>query len=154
MNIRSPKNESVKFGLACLPVGVGFGLFFSLNAIGKGWEWLPLFSSLSAFIAGSLMWKLLMNNRPLTYKRCALTGFSSALLGNFLTFYIMIMTAYLCYLFFGNCRGSLGDVPMNPIQAVVGALAYSTVGLFIGTWTSLLIGALWGVIFCHFSKSS
>ncbi len=134
--------------LSCALVGLLCGLYVSHDAMGRGWQWFPVYTSVAAALTGGLLWWLLVV-RPDNYapERCVCVGALSGIAAHYVCWYMMIVSYWLCAVLWGGCLGSLGDRAMNPLQAVLGAGAFSLGSLYLFGWVTVPAGAILGAIF-------
>lgn len=138
-------SESLFFGLYCGIAGLIIGFHITTDAIGDGWEWFPLYSGLSGFLAAFILWKIGIE-RPQAIKisKGVFIGILSALISHFLCWYLMIVISNVQHHIFHNYESSLGHPPMNPVEGLAAALVYGLFSLWICGWITLPVGGIIG----------
>lgn len=137
-------SRSLQFGLLCALVGLAVGGYLSSSASGDGWGLFLACAPLAAFLTGFGLWCRLIERKRRTRLRAGiLTGALAGTLAHYLCWYLMILSLYLEYLWLGT-TSSLGEPPMDPLQALLGAAAFSLFSLFLFGWLTIPAGALLG----------
>ncbi len=148
-----PLRHSLAYGALAFGAGGMFGLFLFSSAIGEGYCFLPVAGSGSAFVAGAFFWRLLLEKRGrLTYPRALMAGCLTVGVTHFATLYSAIVGYYLCYIFTGGCKDSLGGPPMNPVTGFPDVLLLAALSLIGVGWISLPLGAGLSGVFLFFRK--
>ena len=64
--------ESAEMGLCCAVVGLAAGAAIAATALGHGYAWFMLAAPVAAYLAGSLLWRLLVVRAAVfSWQRCA-----------------------------------------------------------------------------------
>lgn len=117
----------------------------SNSAIGSGYEFLPLFGALAAFINAAFFWHILIGkSENYTFLRGAASGGLAGFFSHFFCWYIMILAYNICYWFWRGCTSSLGEPPLNPLLGIIGAAALSLFSLLYYWWLTVLPGFIIG----------
>ncbi|WPL18462.1 hypothetical protein Thiowin_03535 [Thiorhodovibrio winogradskyi] len=148
--------RALQFGLLYALVGLAVGAYAVHSAIGDGWDLLPICATLAAFLTGISLWYWLIERRAATHGHAGirtgiLTGALAGILAHYLCWYLLILCANLDYLWFGT-TSSLGEPPMNPIQALAGAAVFSGFSLFLFGWVTIPAGALLGLLMIRLTR--
>lgn len=132
-------------GSLCGLAGIAIGGYVSLTAIGEGYELLPLFAGLAAFLTGAISWWLLLE-RPAKYTllRGGLAGTLAGLISHYLCWYLLILFRNICYWGWGGCTSSLGEPPVDPLNGLWGAAVLTLGSLLFFGWLTVPLGAVFG----------
>jgi len=76
-------------------------------------------------------------------------GAFGGVVSHYVCWYIHFVFAYLGYEMFGFYESSLGEGPANPVQALLGAFAFSMFSLLIFGWVTVSAGAWVGYFSVH-----
>lgn len=138
--------SSIIYGITCSLVGIAVGLHVAFTAVSAGYESFPATAGLASFLSAFTLWYLLFESRenPIPF---AITGILTVLLAHYLTFYIELVRANICFHAFNSCKSSLGEAPMNLLQAIWGSAVFSFMSLFIYGWVTIPAGILIAFIF-------
>ena len=137
---------SLLMGAVCAPAGIAVGWNIAVTATGSGYDSFWAYAAVAAFITASLLWWLVVERRTrFTKLRGALAGALAGLLAHWVCWYLVIGGAWLCNVTTGGCTGSLGDAPMNPLQAIPGAAVLSLWSLVFFGIVTVPFGALAGL---------
>ncbi|MCB0156389.1 MAG: hypothetical protein KDF65_16450 [Anaerolineae bacterium] len=117
-------------------------------ASGAGYELFPAAAALAAWGTTAFFWWLIVVRRNnYTLKAGLLAGGLSGLVSHWLCWYLLIVGANGCYWLTGGCASSLGEPPIDPLNGVWGALAFSLLSLLFVGWVTvplgMLVGAAW-----------
>lgn len=138
-----------------LPISLLAGLFGLIGgtlvwwgATGAGYELFPAAAALAAFSTTAFLWWLIVVRRErYTLKAGLLAGGLSGLIAHWLCWYLLIVGANACYWLTGGCLGSLGDLPIDPLNGLWAALLFSLFSLLFVGWVTvslgMLVGAAW-----------
>jgi hypothetical protein len=136
---------STAMGALCAAVGALTGGLVLASATGAGYAWLLVAAPAAAFATGKLLWWLLMERSGRSdTARGVLTGVIAGTVAHYLCWYLLIGGAFACHAVTGGCTASLGDAPMNPLQAVPAAALYSGISLVFYGWLTIPAGGLLG----------
>jgi hypothetical protein len=136
---------STTMGALCAAVGVLTAGLVLFSAAGAGYEWLLVAAPAAAFLSGSTLWWLLMERRDRSgTARGVLTGAIAGAVAHYPCWLLLLWASSACHAITGGCTGSLGDAPMNPLQAIPAAAVYSGVSLVFYGWLTILAGGLLG----------
>lgn len=138
MNIRSPAAPFLAFGFAALPCA---GIFFGA-AVGRGWGIMIPCSAIAASITGGLLWRWL--HRPHA-KPTSIRGFWIGALAGLVSHPIAWYLALVWNYFFGE-GGLASDQPLNPLQAIPGALVFTLWSIPLAGWLTIPLGGMVGYI--------
>ena len=138
---------SLLMGAICAPAGVGVGWIVASTATGSGYEYFFAYAGAAAFLTGAVMWWLVIE-RPgkATRLRGAAAGGWAGILAHWACWYLVIVSLWLCNQVTGGCVSSLGDAPMNPLQAMPGAAAFSLWSLLLFGIVTVPYGAIAGLV--------
>lgn len=132
-------------GLLSAGAGVLIGLLVSSVAIGEGYELFPVYAGAAAFITASgLWWALLARQDTYTITRGATVGAVAGTISHYLCWYLFFLGANICYWLFGGCRSSLGEPPVDPVNALWGAGLFSVGSLLFFGWLTVPAGMVIG----------
>ncbi|WP_136525378.1 hypothetical protein [Geomonas ferrireducens] len=150
--IRSIIN-SLCMGCGCSLVGLLCGLVVSSYAIGNGWSDFWVYAAVTAFLTGYAAWWLLIEKRPHLFlevegklRSGVFVGAIAGFVGHYICWYVIILSRNICYWFTGGCLSSLGDPPINPIYAIVGALPLTLWSLLFFGIITVPAGAIVGAV--------
>lgn len=140
-HLRSPLwQRSLPMGCFCAIPGLLAGVYIALSAWGNGWELFAVAAPLGAFLSGLGMWRLIVAVRP-SKGRGLLAGFLAGLVAHWVCWYLLMLLHWLGFIFFGTGTSSLGEPPVNPLQALWGAAAFSFFSLLLCGWITGPVGA-------------
>jgi hypothetical protein len=136
---------STTMGLLCAAVGALTAVLVLASATGAGYEWLLLAAPAAAFVTGKLLWWLLMERPDRSgTARGVLTGAIAGAVAHYPCWLLLIGASSACHAITGGCTDSLGEAPMNPLQALPAAAVYSAVSLVFYGWLTIAAGGLLG----------
>ncbi len=138
----SPWFGSVIMGGVLALLGLFIGAHITITTIGAGYELFWLWAGLSAFICGAVFWRLLAAHKPGPVQG-SLAGLLAGVVSHWLCWWLFITSAWVSHLFTGQLS-SLGEPPMNPINALWGAAAFSFWSLIVAGWITAPAGAFTG----------
>jgi hypothetical protein len=117
------------------------------DAIGNGYERTPFYAALSSGATFALLWYwLIERHRRFTVARGVVTGALVGLLSHPLFWYLFLLDSWLRYQLYGQPISSLGEPPMNPLDALAAALIYTLWSWFLVGWITAVVGAVTGGI--------
>jgi hypothetical protein len=153
-NMAAPVKRSLIFGVLCSLVGILIAILIFPDAQGEGFQWFFIPAGLSAFLCGAALWRVLPERIPRHRLVWAtLAGALSGLVSHYFTWYLVMLGANLCYWLTGGCTSSLGEPPVNLLEAVWGAAVFTFYSLLFVGWQTLIIGAGIGLIFALYNKN-
>ncbi len=141
--------QSSVMGVMCAFIGVLVGALF-MDSPGEGWQWLPLLAGLSAFASGTLCWRVFVaRHRHSNIGGGVLAGVATALIAHYGTFYLLIVKGNIAYWTYGTVS-SLGEPPIDLVDGIVGAAAFTFFSyLFVG-WFTIPAGAAIGGLYARY----
>jgi hypothetical protein len=141
--------HSLIYATVCSLVGIGIGIHIATTSIGDGYGSFPIFSSLASIVSGFLFWMFLQERRenPVHFVWISILVVTFA---HYLTFYFDFIYANICYSFINGCKSSLGEPPMNPLQAIWGAGLLCLYSFLFYGWITYPAGILITFIFQKF----
>jgi hypothetical protein len=143
--VKVQARTTLLMGTLCGVAGLLIGLWVSLTATGEGYELFAVYAFMAAFIvASSLWWLILARRRTYSLGRGAVAGALAGLLSHYVCWYLLILGSNVCYWVWGGCRSSLGEPPIDPLNALWAAAVFSAGSLLFFGWLTVPIGALIG----------
>jgi hypothetical protein len=143
--ISSARNKTWLVGFLSGLVGLLIGLYVSFVATGQDYELLPLFAFLAAFVTSStLWWWIAARSETRRLARGAIAGALSGIIAHYVCWYLLILANNWCYWLTGGCLDSLGQPPIDLLNAIWGAAVLSLPSLFFFGWLTVSLGALIG----------
>jgi hypothetical protein len=107
----------------------------------------PLFASLSGYLTARLFWWLLVGKRPRpAFWRYVGAGVLTGIASHPPCWWTFISTLWCIHELTGKLGGSLGEGPMNPAEAVPGALVFSALSLLFVGWATVGLGLVAGAL--------
>ena len=138
------KKTLIVGGLSGL-IGLLIGLYVSFVATGEGYEYFPIIAFLAAFgTSSALFWWIAARSRTRRVARGAFTGALAGALSHYVCWYLLILVNNLCYWLTGGCLDSLGQPPVDLLNALWGAAVLSIPSLVFFGWLTIPLGALIG----------
>lgn len=131
-----PLLAGAAFGIA----GLGCALVPLAGAKGEGWSVVAAAAGVAAVLTGAAVWKLLAAGRR-GRAGALLAGALAGLLAHPLAWYLASLQLYL-----RGVPSSLGDAPMDPVQALGGSLVLSLGSWIAIGWLTLPAGMLVGLL--------
>lgn len=148
-----PFVQSLVMGLLCTFVGVGMGFRVWSDAIGKGYEVMPVLAGTSSLFVGTFLWWLLVSRKSkFTIKRGLATGLLIAPVSHYFTFYIYILFANVSYWLLGIGRDAVSEPPGDPLNGIWGALGLTLWSLLFFGWMTVPAGGLIGAVYGWFLR--
>ena len=137
----------MKLGFFCSPVGVAIGAYIAIIAApGRGYDLLPFFAGISAFITPQLFWWLIVERKKRYQKKYGIiAGGLSGFFSHYLCWYFLIVYYYISYQVTGQ-GVTAGGPPIDPLNALWGVWALSFWSLLFFGWITIPIGAIIGGI--------
>lgn len=143
---QAARRSSLEMGVVCAAVGAILGLYVRSRAVG-GYDWFPVFSSLAGGTTGGLLWwSLLARRARYLNENGALIGALCGFVSHYVCWYMLITAYWTCSLVSGGCLSSLGETPMNPFQALLGAFGFSLWSWILFGWITVPVGAVLGAL--------
>lgn len=137
--------RSLAAGLVGALISVIFGLLVTWQAHGAGYRFFFLASGTAGLLCGALLWRLLPEQQPRWRVIWgALAGGLSGLCAHYVTWLLVLWAARLCFGLTGGCTGSLGEPPVNFLQAFWGAAVFSFFSLVLFGWLTVILGGAAG----------
>ncbi len=125
--------------------GIMIGILATRDAIGQGWEFLPVAGGFGGLITGKFFWWLLIVRRArYTIWRGIVAGVLTGVVGHYTTWYLVLLTAYISYQATGQPVSSLGEPPVDQLFGFIGAAGLTLWGLILFGWLMVPVGALSG----------
>lgn len=119
-------------------------------ATGEGYAWLVLTNPIAGFISGSILWWLFVGLRDRRgFLFPVIAGGLAGSVGHFINWYLLLIGASVCNLISGGCTGTLGESPMNPLQALAGAALYGGISLVFIGWFTIPAGIIIGILLAY-----
>ncbi len=139
--------QSLVAGLIAAVAGGLVGGFVALGATGRGFAVFAMAGPVAGFLAGASIWHWLVTRRGrYGLLRGALTGILIVIAGHYLTWYLVMLGSGLCHALTGDCVDSLGQSPIDPLNALWAALAMGLLSLIVTGWATLPVGILTGCL--------
>ena len=137
----------IKYGLLNAIMGFLIGGLIAISVSGDGYEAFILIAPLSAFLTGSILWRLLVkDDGNFDIGRVIITGLLTGTISHYISFMFLNVALNLCYWTTGNCTDSLGGPPSSIGEMFTGAFTLSFFSLlFLGWLTapgSVVIGLI------------
>jgi hypothetical protein len=131
--------------MLCAAGGLLAGTLASREATNKSWELLPLAALVAALLTGAAVWRLLVQRAPGPGRwRPLLAGALTGAAAHYTCWYLLFLSANVCTLFSDACLSSLGERPLDPLNALWGSAVFSAVSLAFFGWLTVPLGALLG----------
>jgi len=139
--ISSARKKTWLVGFLSGLIGLLIGLYVSSEATGEGYELLPLFAFLAAFVTSSVLWWWIAA-RSETHRlaRGGIAGALSGMIAHYVCWYLLILAQNLCYWLTGGCLDSLGQPPIDLLSAIWGAVVLSLPSLLFFGWLTVPLG--------------
>jgi hypothetical protein len=140
------------FGLYNLPVGLlTIIIYLSNGNSDDSGFWIFEFSiAIASFLAPALLWYVIIERKKrLSIKRGIVVGVLSTVLSHFFNWYFFLLIGYVSFMIVGPEGTFSGNDPINPLFAIIAALTYSTVSLFLFGILHLPIRGLIGDMFAR-----
>jgi len=131
---------------------IGYGIYRS--AVGGGYEVLPVYAGIAAFVCSSGFWWLILD-RPQKYtvRRGTVAGALAGALAHYLCWYLIILGMNACYWITRGCTSTLGEAPVDPFLGLAAAFTYSLFSLIFYGWLTIPTGAVTaGILAAAFRK--
>lgn len=108
---------------------------------GEGWQYMKYCAAMAAFIVGTLLWRMWVAPQDTASGGRGLwVGALVGLLSHPVAWYLLIL-----FHFFSGESSSLGEKPLDPIQAIWGSLVFSFWSVFlVGFFVTIPLGAVIG----------
>ncbi|HNI96122.1 MAG TPA: hypothetical protein PL169_08650 [Leptospiraceae bacterium] len=136
------------FGFICLIFGTLIGITVAYTSQGSGYELFPLYSGLSSFLTASFVyWFFCTRTGDFGEWKGAGAGALSGLIAHYFSWYLMLIGQNVCFHFFGGCRSSLNEPPMNVLYGLFGVFPLTFFSLIFLGWVTVPGGAVLGWIF-------
>ena len=139
--------DALAGGLCFLPVGLLLGLLIVLLAPdAPSYRSLPLWSAVSAFFSGSVLWALIVVRRSAYTRRAGRTaGLAIVVAVHLLGSSLMFLRQSVCHWVSGGCLDAMGDPPPDLGSGLGISIGYGLLSLvFVLGWVTLPVGMLLG----------
>lgn len=147
--------KSVPMGWLSATVGAIAATLPVATATGSGYAWFLVAAPVAAFLTGTALWWLLLARRGrTTIPLGVFAGATAGAVGHYVCWYVVLVAAAGCHALTGGCTGSLGEAPMNPVEALSGAGLDSLVSLFLFGWLTVPAGAILGGFLARAQRSA
>ena len=144
---RRALRQSLAAGLIAAIAGGLVGGFLALGATGQGFAAFALAGPAAGLLAGTAIWHWLVTRRGrFGLWRGALAGISIVIAGHCLTWYLVMLGSGICYALTGGCVDSLGQGPIDPLNALWAAVAMGLLSLIVTGWATLPVGIVIGCL--------
>lgn len=148
---RSPQSrglrQSLVAGLIASIAGGLVGGFVALGATGQGFAAFAMAGPVAGLLAGTAIWHWLVTRRGrYGLLRGALAGILIVIAGHCLTWYLAMLGSGICHALTGGCVDSLGQGPVDPLNALWAAIAMGLLSLIVTGWATLPVGILTGCL--------
>lgn len=141
------QRQSLVAGLIAAIAGGLVGGFVALGATGQGFAVFAMAGPAAGLLAGASIWHWLVTRRGrYGLLRGAMTGVLIVIAGHCLTWYLAMLGSWLCHAFTGGCVDSLGQGPIDPLNALWAAIAIGLLSLIVTGWATLPVGILTGCL--------
>jgi hypothetical protein len=142
----------VTYAAVCGSAGALISGAFVAGAGGEGWWVLVPSASVGSFCTAWLIWRTSASLHARADPAIgAILGVFTSVVAHYATWYVAIVSFWLCAVFSGDCRSSLGERPMNPLYAVVGAGVFAIWSLYLAGLASVPVGAAIGAVCSRWS---
>lgn len=155
---KSALYHPIIMGLLCSSVGVVVGLylfnFMGANQYNDGWKnHFYIFAGIAAFITSAFFWWLLIERKQSkSIAKATWTGFLSGLVAHYVCWYLLLLAANFSYWILGTGGSSLGEPPIDPLNALWMIIVYCFFSWVICGWITAPAGALIGGGYMWFLK--
>lgn len=139
------KRRSLIMGAACAGVGLATGLLILYFSGDFDKAMFLLAAPLAAFATGALIWwQMLERSYTRSVGRGAFAGGLAGALAHYLCWLILMLGTAACHAMTNGCTASLGDAPIDPLNALWAAGVYSLFSLYFVGWLTVPAGAVIG----------
>ena len=106
-------------------------------------------AALGTFLIAMLaFWLLLGLGQRLRIWVGVVAGLVAGVLAHVVSWYFILVAAYLL-----GWRSSLGDAPVNPLQAVIACWVYAAASLLLVGWVTIPLSAVFGGVFAFIARN-
>jgi len=139
--------RSLTMGAACSAAGLLAGAWLVATAQDtKGYLGFVVAAPLAAFLTGLVLWRLLVAGRHAPGRGAAVfAGVTTGILSHWLCWYFVIVIQNLRHVLLGEVS-SLGEPPVNLLDGLWAAGAFSFWSLIVIGWATAPLGGLIGFI--------
>lgn len=127
----------------CAACGGLLGYWITRDSAGEVWDRFGWYAAAAAGLTiAPLWWLIVERRRRFGVVRGALVGAVGGFLVHYPCWYLAALGQYVAFRFFGGSPSSTGEPPMDPVEALGGALVFSLWSWLLVGWLTVIVGAV------------
>lgn len=147
------RRRALVAGLIAGLAGLAVSAVLAGMATGQGYGVFMLAAPAAGVVAGSaLWWWLVARSGRFGLWRGALAGLLIVVAGHGLTWLFVMLGSWTCWALTGDCLSSLGEPPIDPLNALWAAPAMGLLSLLVTGWVTLPAGILLGYVLARLQR--
>mgnify|MGYP000692875966 CR=1 FL=1 len=148
-------SNSTKYGLFNSIVGLLIGIHLTFSSIGDGYWIYIIAAPLSIFFCGAFFWNYVTRKFKLSGEgRSSIIGVLTGSVSHYICWVFISIGMNICYLVFGNCKGSSGSPPAQIWEMMFYGIGMTGWSLILYGWITMPCSIGIAILVDRFNKNN